>query len=150
SLAALTSHPIQYQAPLWRALSERLDLTVFFCSDFGTVPSYDEGFGRTIVFDTPLLDGYRYEFLRNLGTTRPTGFFSLCNPAAFWRMMRFDALFVRGYSYLTNWFALTGAKLAGSAAFMHVETPAFARRPGWRQFVKTVALGPVLRSLDGC
>jgi glycosyltransferase involved in cell wall biosynthesis len=150
SLAVLTSHPIQYQAPLWRALSQRLDLTVFFCTDYGTRPSYDEGFGQSIAFDTPLLDGYRYEFLPNLGTSRPAGFFSLCNPSALWRMARFDAVLVRGYSYLTNWLALTGAQLAAAATFMHVETPAFARRSGWRQLVKTAALGPLLRSLDGC
>jgi glycosyltransferase involved in cell wall biosynthesis len=96
------------------------------------------------------LDGYRYEFLSNLGSNRPAGFFSLCNPSALWRMSGFDAVLVRGYSHLTNWLALTGAQLTGAAAFMHVETPAFARRPGWRQLVKAAALGPLLRSLDGC
>ena len=36
-LLVLSSHPIQYQAPMHRALASRsdLDLTVLFCSDWG-------------------------------------------------------------------------------------------------------------------
>src|SRR5438093_288259 len=52
-LAVLTSHPIQYQAPLFRALARRpeLDLTVFFGSDQGARAYRDPGFQTTVAWD---------------------------------------------------------------------------------------------------
>jgi len=149
-LAVLTSHPIQYQAPLWRALASRLDLTVFFCSEHGLKPSYDAGFGHAIAFDSPLLEGYRYEFLPNLSRRPPGGFLSVSNPSVVWRLQSFDAVLIRGYSLLTNWLAIAAARIGGKAVLMHVETPAFAARIGWKQVAKSTALGPVLRSMRAC
>ena len=64
-LAHIVTHPIQYYAPLYRELSSRpeIDLTVFFASDFSVREYEDPGFGRSVGWDTPLLDGYRYRFL---------------------------------------------------------------------------------------
>jgi glycosyltransferase involved in cell wall biosynthesis len=150
-LAVLTSHPIHNQAPLWRALARRLDLTVFFCTDYGVKTSYDPVFDRSVLFDTPLLEGFRHEFLLNLSRQIPgDGFFSYLNPTAPWRLASFDAVFVRGYADLTVWMAMAAAKLAGRAIYMHFDTPAFRQSNGWRQLVKKVALGPVLRSIEGC
>ena len=67
-LAILTSHPIQYQAPLFKKLAERpeIDLTVYFCWDFGAgKKSLDAEFGKKIKWDIPLLEGYEYKFLKN-------------------------------------------------------------------------------------
>jgi len=46
-LAIFTSHPIQYQAPLFRALaaSGRVEPTVYFGSRHGVDVSMDTGFG---------------------------------------------------------------------------------------------------------
>jgi len=66
-IAHFVSHPIQYFAPLYRALSQspEIDLTVFFASDFGTKPSFDSGLSKVVQFDVPLLDGYQHQFLKN-------------------------------------------------------------------------------------
>ena len=58
-LAYLVSHPIQYQAPLLRKISEdpEIDLTVFFCSSASVQRHFDKGFRRDIEWDTPLLGG---------------------------------------------------------------------------------------------
>ena len=58
-VAYLVSHPIQYQAPLFRALAGSVDLTVFFCHRHGVTPTYDREFGRVFQYDVPLLEGYR-------------------------------------------------------------------------------------------
>jgi glycosyltransferase involved in cell wall biosynthesis len=67
-LAIFTSHPIQYQAPLFRALaaSGRVHPTVYFGSRHGLEDSLDTGFGTSFRWDVPLLDGYEYEFLTNI------------------------------------------------------------------------------------
>ena len=47
-LATLVSHPIQYQAPLFRALARHpdVDFTAVFFSEHGLAPTLDPGFGR--------------------------------------------------------------------------------------------------------
>ena len=66
-LAIFTSHPIQYQAPLFRALaaSEVIEPTVYFGSRHGVDVAMDAGFGRAFRWDVPLLDGYEHAFLPN-------------------------------------------------------------------------------------
>jgi len=66
-LAVFTSHPIQYQAPLFRALatSGRVDPVVYFGSRHGADVAVDSGFGTAFRWDVPLLDGYRHAFLPN-------------------------------------------------------------------------------------
>jgi hypothetical protein len=81
-LAHFVTHPIQYFAPLYRALAGTggVELKVFFGSRHGVQPSYDAGFGRAVQFDTPLLEGYASEFLANRVnsslTARRPGLFS--------------------------------------------------------------------------
>jgi len=106
TLAAFTSHPIQYQAPLFRELANRdeLDLTVYFYSKQGVEPKMDEGFQQEVTWDVPLLEGYDYEFIRTdtcLGD--PSSFFGF-NPALIVRLRRAnpDAVWVHGYGSLTD------------------------------------------------
>ncbi len=60
-LAYVVSHPIQYQANLLRRITAdpEIDLTVFFCSDFSARGYQDKGFGVSVQWDVPLLQGYR-------------------------------------------------------------------------------------------
>lgn len=69
-LAWLATHPIQYQVPLLRAIAKcsDIDLKVIFFSDFSTRGFIDPDFGRSIKWDTPLLEGYQYEFLPGTGS----------------------------------------------------------------------------------
>ena len=55
-LAFVTSHPIQYQAPLFRALAGAVELRVFFGWDGARDDAFDDarGFGRTTAWDVPL------------------------------------------------------------------------------------------------
>jgi len=64
-VAVLATHPIQYQAPLWRGLALRpeLKLHVFFGSDISVRGYRDEGFGVKVQWDVPLLAGYEHTFL---------------------------------------------------------------------------------------
>jgi glycosyltransferase involved in cell wall biosynthesis len=67
-IAIFTSHPIQYQAPLFRALAARHDLepTVYFGSRHGLDVSLDGGFGQAFRWDVPLVEGYAHAFLPNV------------------------------------------------------------------------------------
>lgn len=60
-LAILSTHPIQYNAPLFRMISEQEDweIHVFFSRTSKQV-SYDPDFQREVAWDTPLTEGYAH------------------------------------------------------------------------------------------
>ena len=64
----VTSHPIQYQAPLFRELARQLDLTVVFLMRQTPQGQSAGGFGVAFEWDTPLLEGYRHVFANNIAT----------------------------------------------------------------------------------
>lgn len=66
-LAVITTHPIQYYAPIFRLIQSRgnIDCRVFYTWGDTSTQKYDPGFGQVISWDIPLLDGYEYEFLDN-------------------------------------------------------------------------------------
>jgi glycosyltransferase involved in cell wall biosynthesis len=80
-VAILATHPIQYQAPLWRSLAmdTRLDIHVVYGSDLSVRGYRDKEFGVQVQWDTPLLAGYSYEFLERdpsleqISFRRPSG-----------------------------------------------------------------------------
>jgi glycosyltransferase involved in cell wall biosynthesis len=68
-LAIVCTHPIQYYAPVFRALAQsgQFDVRVFYTwSQAATHGIFDSGFAKTVVWDVPLLDGYDYQFVRNV------------------------------------------------------------------------------------
>ena len=68
-LAVVTTHPIQYYAPLFRLLTKEpgMELKIFYTwSQTERGPKYDTDFGKMIEWDIPLLDGYTYEFVENV------------------------------------------------------------------------------------
>ncbi len=87
-VAYLVSHPIQYQAPLLRRISQEADieLTVLFGSDFSVQEYVDKGFGVDVKWDVSLLDGYRHEFLPAIWDKRRTGPTSQLNYGIFSRL----------------------------------------------------------------
>lgn len=65
SLLILSTHPIQYQAPVYRALQTQFDIptTVIYGSDFSVAGYHDREFGTQFAWDTDLLSGYSAVFL---------------------------------------------------------------------------------------
>ena len=106
-LAYVTTHPVQYRAPLFRELARENDLTlkVFFGSDFGVAPSHDPGFDRTIRWDVPLLQGYEHVFIKN-SAIRPNhrSFWGLYNPQMASEIIRWrpDVVIIHGYAHATH------------------------------------------------
>ena len=67
-LAIIASHPIQYNAPLFKLIVNNtpLDLMVFYTWGEKSIESkFDPGFQKDFKWDIPLLEGYNYQFLKN-------------------------------------------------------------------------------------
>jgi glycosyltransferase involved in cell wall biosynthesis len=88
-LAIITTHPIQYYAPVFKLLgaSERLDIKVYYTRGEETLQQFDPGFGKLISWDIPLLEGYSYQWVLHR---------NLIAQVASWQP---DALLVYGWSF---------------------------------------------------
>jgi glycosyltransferase involved in cell wall biosynthesis len=62
-LAIVTTHPIQYYAPLFQRISKEqtIALKVFYSRDMDEV-EYDDEFKRNVTWDIPLTEGYHHHF----------------------------------------------------------------------------------------
>src|SRR5438105_3017857 len=125
-LACLVSHPIQYQAPLFRYLSAHpaLDLTVFFLSDISVHEYRDRGFGVGVHWDVPLLEGYRYAFLPSVGRSDLLSFSQPLTHGLRRHLEagRFDALWVHGYAHQALLRAVVIAKALGIKVLLRGES----------------------------
>lgn len=129
-LAYLVSHPIQYQAPLLRRIAQEpdIELLVLFGSDFSVRGYQDQGFGVEVVWDTPLLEGYRSRVLpalRDPGTVSafaPLSRSLLCALRTADGRPAFDALWVHGYASLNALRAILAARALGIPVLLRAES----------------------------
>lgn len=99
-LCVFSTHPIQYQVPLWRALARDpdIELHVYYFSDQGVSGTVDADFGAAVTWDVPLLDGYASTFL----TRRPiesSNDFSIPDPVRLLADARPDVVLLHGYMH---------------------------------------------------
>ncbi len=106
-LAIITTHPIQYNAPFFRALAQsgKVALNVFYTWDKGSGQKHDPGFGQKIEWDIPLLEGYEYTFVKN--TAKKPGshdFWGIQNPTLIDELKDYqpDAILVYGWSFCSH------------------------------------------------
>jgi len=152
-VAFVTSHPIQYQAPLFRELARRpgIELTVLFCSRAGLEPTIDPNFGRAIAWDIPLLDGYRHSFLKNRSPrpspSRATG---LVNPGILFalRPRRFDAVIFHGYSHVTSMLGMLVCFARGIPVLLRFESHLLRPRAAWKRALKRLLLPRLFRRVS--
>jgi glycosyltransferase involved in cell wall biosynthesis len=107
-LAIITTHPIQYNAPLFKCLAERsiIEIMVFYTWGESVLHNkYDPGFGMIVNWDVPLLQGYDFKFLENISKKPGSDHFSgIDNPGIIkeidaWRP---DAIMVYGWNFKSH------------------------------------------------
>jgi len=121
------SHPIQYFAPLFRQLGKETELSVFYYSDSSIIGDPDKGFGVPVKWDTDLLSGYKFKFIKNYVKRRPlnNGFFDVFNPGvvkAIWRHRR-AIVIVNGWSYSSDIMVILFSKIFGCKVWLRAESP---------------------------
>ncbi|MDE1161267.1 MAG: glycosyltransferase family 4 protein [Acidobacteriaceae bacterium] len=156
-LGYYVSHPIQYQAPLLRRITQEpeIDLTVLFGSDFSVRSYKDEGFGVEVAWDVPLLEGYRSEFLKPLhdkGGVSPTTPISRGMLRALQNAdgtPRFDALWVHGYASVNTLQAILAANALGIPVLLRAESwLADRERSGLKLAIKSLFFNLLGRGID--
>lgn len=151
-LAILSTHPIQYNAPLFRELSSRsgLELRVFYSWE-GTAKADDPEFGRPIAWDVPLLDGYDWDMVPNIARDPGTHHYrGLDNPdmnrrVADWRP---DALLVYGWAWRTHFRAMRHFKGRLRVLLRGDSTLLTGSSVAWKRILRRPALTWVYRHVD--
>jgi glycosyltransferase involved in cell wall biosynthesis len=150
-IAAVASHPVQYQAPWYRALAQIADLHVFFAHRVTPEQHAQAGFNVPFEWDVPLLDGYAHEWLLNVAARPGVDRFRGCNTpdvAARIDSGHFDAVIVNGWQLLSYWQAVRAANRLRVPVFVRGDSHLRAE-PRAVGFVKHVMYPRLLKAFDG-
>lgn len=106
-LAIITTHPIQYNAPLFRLLAERgrIELKVFYTWGQSQGEVFDARFGIQRSWDIPLLDGYNAAFIPNSSKHPDSNrFWGIVNPGLYKKIKseEFDAVLIYRWSVFSH------------------------------------------------
>ena len=107
-LAIITTHPIQYNAPIFKCLAQRekIKVRVFYTWGIDVLKNkYDPGFGIVINWDIPLLDGYDYIFEKNISKSPGSHHFKgIDNPELLDNIIAFqaDAILLFGWKFKSH------------------------------------------------
>jgi glycosyltransferase involved in cell wall biosynthesis len=145
-LAILTTHPIQYQVPIWKALAkqDQIPFEVWYLTDFGTRPSPDREFGKTFSWDIDMLSGYTHRFIETAEGASPITAWKcrLREPLRDrLRQSGARALWIQGWQVAAYWQAVREAKAAGTEIWLRGESNDLAPTPMWKRPLKRLALG---------
>jgi glycosyltransferase involved in cell wall biosynthesis len=154
-LAYFVSHPIQYQAPLLRLIAAQKDieLRVFFYSNFSVRAYQDSEFGRLVEWDTPLTEGYDYQFLNCWGGKRAKSFLQqpiATNITKQLQIRKFDAIWVHGWWQLCSLQAILAAESLKIPILMRGESNGFQQSSHpVKSFIKQVFLQWLFQKISG-
>jgi glycosyltransferase involved in cell wall biosynthesis len=121
------SHPIQYFSPLLKELAGTIDLEVVYFSDSSMKGGFDKGFGKSVTWDIPLLEGYNYSFLKNYRAHKGLNnkFGDVWNPGA-WKKVRNAGnaiIMVNDWTYSSSWLVLLAAMRFRKKVWLRAENP---------------------------
>ena len=135
-LLILTSHPIQYQVPLWRKMAKvGIPLEVLFLCPHGLSETRDPEFNRSFAWDLPMLEGYRSRFLSipDWDLKRPMRMrMRIRNGLSpIFKDTKATHLWVEGWRFPAFWQAVAQAKKAGLQVWCRGESNDLAPEPSF-------------------
>jgi glycosyltransferase involved in cell wall biosynthesis len=146
-LGVLVTHPIQYQAPLYREISRRgvVDIDVAFLSLAGARPFRDPSFGVTFQWDIDLLDGYRSIVLGREPAARKGRWLARLRR---W-VRRHDAVVLHGHRDTDILLAMGTCRLAGVPYLLRGDSQAESSATGWRRTARHLIARTAVRGAAG-
>jgi glycosyltransferase involved in cell wall biosynthesis len=150
-LAIVTSHPIQYYAPIFRTLVKDVALEVFFAHRATAIEQAEAGFGTEFEWDSDPLSGYSHTFLTNIASSPSTSHFAGCDTPSITEHItkgQFDAVLVFGW-YLKSFLqAIVAAKRARLPVLVRGDSQLAMPGTIVKKLVKTVTFPALLRVFD--
>jgi len=151
-LAIVTTHPIQYYAPVFKLLHERnkIAVNVYYTWGEKALDKYDPGFGQKVAWDIPLLDGYPYEWVLNTSTEPGTHHFKgISNPNLVEQINKWqpDAILFFGWAYQGHLKAIRHFKNK-VPVFFRGDSTLLDEVSGIKSILKTIYLKWVYKHVD--
>ena len=153
NLGILTSHPIQYQAPLFRALAKIVNLHVYFVHRLTAQDQVVSGFGRPFEWDIDLLSGYRSTFLKNYARNPGVHHFFGCDCLDIGNTIyrqKFDAFMVCGWQLKAYWQAIQACKNKKIPVLVRGDAMLNVRRNPFKESIKKVLYKKFFAQFDRC
>jgi glycosyltransferase involved in cell wall biosynthesis len=152
-LTILSTHPIQYQVPLWQALARdgRVPFEVCYLSDHGIRIGHDREFGKAFAWDIDLISGYPHRFLTVGGNSTPGSFWKCRLHESFIARLQsrtIKALWIQGWQVAAYWQALWAARRLGVEVWLRGESNDLAPTRLWRRALKRLMLGHLFERVD--
>lgn len=154
-LAIITTHPIQYNAPLFAMLSRRgkLDIKVFYTWGESVLASkFDPGFNKKIEWDIPLLEGYPFSFVKNISKDPGSHHFNgIDNPSLIKEVEEWkaDAILVYGWSFKSH-FKLMRHFHGRSKILFRGDSTFVTQASAIKTFIRRKYLSFVYKYADAC
>lgn len=153
-LAYVTTHPIQYQAPLFRRLAARgdVELRVFFTWHAGESSTFDPGFGRSVQWDVPLTAGYDWQLVANASPSpRVERFWGVVTPSLGRSLVDWapDVVVVHGYAHAAEHQAMHACSRAAIPVLLRGESNLLPQRPVYKRALKRLGAELVRRRVAG-
>lgn len=151
-IAIITTHPIQYYAPIFKLLQQRgqINVKVFYTWGEGAMHKYDPGFNKAIHWDLPLLQGYAYEWIKNVATKPGSDHFKgIVNPDLIEKIEAWqpDAVLIYGWAYRSHLKALRHFKNKLPVLFRGDST-LLDQKNGLEKKIRTLLLNWVYSHVD--
>jgi glycosyltransferase involved in cell wall biosynthesis len=150
-LAIIVSHPIQYYAPLFRAVAQRVDLHVFFGQRLTAAQQANAGFDTPFDWDVDLTAGYPSTFLFNVARRPGPDHFMGCDTPEIGAVLNqggFDAVLAMGWYLKTFVQAIWAAKRLGMPVLARGDSQLDTPRGHATRAAKAMAYPPLLRAID--
>ena len=150
-LAIVSTHPIQYNAPLFRLLAEGGNtVRVFYTWSQTKTSVQDKVFGREIEWDIPILEGYEYEFVNNIAKNPGSHhFLGIQNPELISRIKRYQpsAILFFGWNFKSHLMAMRYFKNKISVWFRGDST-LIDEKGGIKTFLRRQILKQIYKYVD--
>jgi len=148
-LAAIISHPVQYQAPLFQRLARHpaIDLTVYYATDGSLLGAVDPGFGIPVTWDRPLLEGYKSKILcPHKGIrSRSDRYLELLGIIPELKAELYDGVLIHSYATPFSLLGYFASWRAGSPVLLRSESELIRKRKRTTSIVKRIALSVLFR-----
>jgi glycosyltransferase involved in cell wall biosynthesis len=151
-LAVITTHPIQYYAPVFQLLHrrEKISLKVFYTWGEAALKKFDPGFGKVIDWDVPLLENYDFEWVNNIAADPGSHHFNgIVNPGLIQQVNSWqpDAVLVFGWAYKSHLNALRYFKNR-LPVYFRGDSTLLDEKNGIKLFLKSIFLKWVYKHAD--
>jgi len=151
-IGVLASHPIQYQAPLFRELAREVDLTVYFAHRQTAEGQARAGYGVAFDWDVDLLSGYASEFLQNQAKNPNVFNYGGCDTPEIATIIQkgdFDAFIVTGWYLKSYWQAIRACRRHGVPVLVRGDSQLHTPRSWLKRMAKKVVYRWIMRQFDG-